>query len=413
MARILYLTGAHLCMAPRPQKAAQALADAGHDVVVMGVWFDEQLARRDEVLTAGKLWSFEPVLDMRSSSSTSIGRFAVKARRKSGVVLQQKFGIGSANAFGYGAKEMLRAARKRRPDLTIVDSEGGLWVGAQLLDEGFRVGVDFIDWFSEDLLPEDRRGRPTDLLKSWEAKLAGNCRFSLAASQPMANAIAQAYGTPQPLVIHNVFPWENPNHFDHEKKDRANTGTVSVHWFSQTIGPGRGLEVSIEAMKKVRGAVELHLRGNLSAERRKWLASIVSSELDSRVFVHPTVPTGELLSRIAEHDIGLALETPEIPNRDLTVTNKFFQYLQGGLALIATRTKGQEEAFNRVPEVGCLVPPNDPDAVASAIHEFVENPEKLDRAKRAALTAAREVFTWEKEAPRLVALAKEALEDPR
>ena len=43
MAKILITIGGHLCMAPRPQKEAEALASAGFDVTVRGFWFDPEL----------------------------------------------------------------------------------------------------------------------------------------------------------------------------------------------------------------------------------------------------------------------------------------------------------------------------------------------------------------------------------
>ena len=50
-------------------------------------------------------------------------------------------------------KPYLRKAQHIRADLTIVHSEAGLWVGKQLIQKGYAVGVDFEDWFSRDLLP--------------------------------------------------------------------------------------------------------------------------------------------------------------------------------------------------------------------------------------------------------------------
>ncbi len=47
MAKILILIGAHICTAPRPQKEAEALANAGHDVTVAGFWSDPNLAKRE------------------------------------------------------------------------------------------------------------------------------------------------------------------------------------------------------------------------------------------------------------------------------------------------------------------------------------------------------------------------------
>ncbi len=45
MAKILILIGGHLRTAPRPQKEAETLANAGHEVTVRGFWFDPKLTQ--------------------------------------------------------------------------------------------------------------------------------------------------------------------------------------------------------------------------------------------------------------------------------------------------------------------------------------------------------------------------------
>ncbi|MFN7860877.1 MAG: glycosyltransferase, partial [Pseudanabaena sp.] len=98
-----------------------------------------------------------------------------------------------------------------------------------------------------------------------------------------------------------------------------------------------------------------------------------------------TVSNGELLSRIAEHDIGLALEIPYCFNKQFTISNKLFQYLQAGLAIIATNTEGQSEFLSRYPEVGPLIPSNDPIALANAIkstHLLKTHTSRVSRPRR-------------------------------
>src|SRR5690606_18129969 len=97
------------------------------------------------------------------------------------------------------------------------------------------------------------------------------------------------------------------------------------------------------AIGKVKGEFEIHFRGFLAEHHKNWFANLYHPSSQQEVFVHGTVPNDELIFRIAEHDVGFALENSEIKSRDLTITNKMFQYLQGGLAVIATSTKGQRE----------------------------------------------------------------------
>lgn len=407
MAKILILICGHLCTAPRPQKEAEALANAGHDITVRGFWFDPELVKCDRILIAHKKWRFKPIVDFQPTHRLNNWKIRLKSRLAKEQF--QRFGTFSPGLLGYGVKAMLKVARQARADLTIVHSEAGLWVGNQLLNEGFRVGVDFEDWFSEDLLPEARAARPIAKLKKLESRLARECTYCLTTSDALAEAIAKAYQTPKPTVIYNTFPWAEREQIDRQKRDRQNSNLPSLHWFSQTIGPGRGLETLFQALLHLKTPIEIHLRGNYPESYRQQLEALVTPRWRDRLFIHPTVPNGELLSRIAEHDIGLALEHTNIPSRNLTVTNKLFQYLQAGIAVIATDTTGQREILSHCPKIGRLIPSNNPVELVQALEDLFSNPDKLMAAKSASLQAAEKQFCWETQANRLLEAAELAL----
>lgn len=410
MANILILIGGHLCTAPRPQKEAEALAKVGHNVTVRGVWFEPLLAEQDLNVISQKKYSFEPIVDIRQGSLSNI-RERIESRMAR--ELFQRVGFFSAPLLGYGARVMLKVALKTRADLTIVHSELGLWVGARLLNAGYKVGVDFEDWFSEDWSQAARKQRPTSHSKTLESRLARDCRYCLTTSSALAGAMSEAYHVSRPLAVYNVFPFSERMGIDNKLKDRMSNAIPSIHWFSQTIGPGRGLEVLMKALPLTSVPFEVHIRGNYPDSAKRLLESQMPFEWRNRVFIHKTVSNDELLSRIAEHDIGLALEQTEIPSRNLSVTNKFFQYMQAGLAIIATETAGQREVFSQNPQIGRLIPPNDPVALAEALNDLLSSPERLASAKREALRASEEKFCWEKQENVLLDAADLALSESR
>lgn len=409
MAKILILIGGHLCTAPRPQKEAETLANAGYDVTVRGFWFDPELVKRDRILFANKKWRFEPIVDFQPTHR--LNNWKIRLQSRLAKEQFQQFGIFSPGLLGYGAKAMLKVSRQACADLTIVHSEAGLWVGNQLLNEGFRVGVDFEDWFSEDLPPTDRAARPIAQLKALESRLARECTYCLTTSHALAEALAKAYQAPKPTVIYNTFPWAEREQIDRQKRDRKNLKLSSLHWFSQTIGPGRGLETLFQALPYLHVPVEIHLRGNYPESARQWLELLVTSEWRDRVFVHPTVPNSELLSRIAEHDIGLALEIPYCFNKQFTTSNKLFQYLQAGLAVIATDTAGQQEILSQQPAIGRLIPSQNPVALAQALKDLLCTPEKLNTTKANSLKLAKKKLCWEKQVKSLIKSIEIALDN--
>ena len=408
MSKILILIGGHLCNAPRPYKEAQALADAGHNVIIGGVWFQSEYVERDRLLMVNKNWQFVPIIDFQPRNK--LINWLIRGKSRIAKEIFKKFGIFSPALLGYGATDMLKYAYRIKADLTIVHSEAGLWVGSRLLDHGFKVGVDFEDWFSEDLLSDARITRPIKQLKKLEKRLINECTYSITTSHALANTMAEAYDAPSPGVIYNSFPWAERSQIDHNKRDRQNLNLPSLHWFSQTIGPGRGLETLLQSLDHLNILLEIHLRGNCSKHTRQWLESQIPSIWRDRVFIHPTVPNQELLSRISEHDIGLAIEYSDVISRNLTITNKLFQYLQAGLAVIATDTVGQQEILSQNSEVGRLIPANHPLALAEAIKDLLQTSDNLKKAKLASLRAAQEKFCWEFETEKIVQLSNKALQ---
>ncbi len=406
MKKVVILNGNHLCNNPRVLKEAGCLSASGYDVEVLGGWIDNELAERDRKLLVGEAFRFTPVVRMERAS---IGRTLLRGRRWTAMRAKDLLGLEFPGALGYGGARLLEEARSRDADLYIAHSELTLWVARSLALEGRRVGVDMEDWFSEDLPAASRRHRPVKLLRQLEREVLAASVHRTCTSVAMAEALALAYECPRPQVVYNAFPWSERDSLDAQTLDRKDRSLPSIHWYSQSIGPGRGLEDLFAALAQLDVPAEIHLRGNLWEGYRAWLADVLTPSWRERVFFHPTVPNGELLSRIAEHDIGLSLD-PAVPaSRDLTVTNKILQYMQAGLAVVASATSGQREIASAVPGAIRLYSPGDPGSLASILRDLVSNKAALAGARRVSLEGARDRFCWEKVAPILVACIERAI----
>lgn len=130
MPRILILEAGHLWSNPRSQKEADALAGAGHQVSTGGIWFDQAGVDRDFSVASGRVWKFEPFLDLRPT--TRIGRarnLLARSRNRLAREAYSRLGIRSPSLFGYGTREMLRtvgasslhycSVRESRDDLPV------------------------------------------------------------------------------------------------------------------------------------------------------------------------------------------------------------------------------------------------------------------------------------------------------
>ncbi len=406
MAHVGIVTGAHLCRNPRVVKEAMALREAGHRVTVIGPALDDRLSELDAALVRGGGFEHRVVVDIRPGSPA---RTRHRLVRKLAIKACARLGWAQPEALGYGVRKTLAAARSLAADLIIGHQEVGAWVACALMDEGRAVGADIEDWYSEDLLPEARVGRPVELLRRCEAQLVRRAPHVTTTSEALANALAEAYDGPLPAVVYNAFPWADRAGLDAVPRDREDRSRPSLHWVSQTLGPGRGLETLCEALRGVSRPVEVHLRGRADDTDRRWLHDLFPDDLGHQLVVHDLVPPQDLLGRIAEHDIGLALEDDDPPSRNLTITNKILHYLVAGLAIIATDTAGQAEVAVHAPEAVRLCRGHDAASMAEQLNALVSEPGVLERAKAAALKAAEARFSWEVQAPQLIASVEEAL----
>jgi glycosyltransferase involved in cell wall biosynthesis len=403
--RILIITSGPLSFNPRPLKEAETLGRAGFDVTVLHVRNHSTAEIEDQVLMARAPFR-RTAIDMIPDHGMPAWRlFLRRGLNSAGRRVSTALRLQSARALG-PARLLLRTARAIPADLTIVHTEAPLWVGVNLMARGRKVAADFEDWHSEDLLPKDRIGRPQGLIRSIEGEMLLHAAYTSTTSHGLADALNARYGGKPPLVITNSFPLQPDPH-------RGQPGSMpSFFWFSQTLGPGRGLEPFLEAWARTTIPSRVSLLGQpCHGYREKLLRRLPPSHRDRVEFLQ-LVPPSQLSSLIARHDIGLALEQAFIVNRDLTITNKILQYLNAGLAIIASDTVGQREVLVGAPDAGLIVDLSQTGELAQCLDKLLESRQRIAAMGEAARRAAEKIYSWEREAPRLLAAVGLALASP-
>ena len=242
---IVILTGNHLCHNPRVVKEGTTLARAGYEVTVLGSWYDKDLKAQDLDMEKTLRFSFRPVLDTTVSVRQ---RMTARVSRKIALIGHQYLQFESPSQLGYAYGALSRAGARQPADLYIAHSESAMAVAADLQRDGRRVGIDAEDWFSEDLVLTARKHRPLRLLRRLERRLLTTGAHSSCPSRAMSEALASEFRCAPPAVIYNAFPWSDRRLMDGLSKDREHRSLPSVHWFSQTIGEGRGLEDLLAAL---------------------------------------------------------------------------------------------------------------------------------------------------------------------
>lgn len=403
------MTPGYLSTTPRVVKEAGALAQAGYDVRVVCSHGDlEMLRQHDEALMRRVPWR---VAVVRWSPARPAERRRAHLTRLRHHVAQRlprfcwAFGETAAHAEGRIYHELAVLAALERADLYIGHYPAGLAAAARAAGRWQTQYAYDIEDLHTGEQPATPGGRRRAARIDWlERRYLPQCAYTTACAPLVAEAIAARYHVPAPLPIHNVFPWNDRGRLDGLVKDRAGTA-LSLYWFSQVIGPGRGLEEAIRAVGQFpAGNVQLHLRGAVSESQARALHALARTcGAEGALRLHPPVAPDELLSRAAEHDIGLALEDGARRSFALTVTNKLFLYWLAGLAVIATDVPGQRAVMRAGGEPGALYPFGDHHALAGVLRRFLDDPEALRRCREAALAAARTRWNWEQESRHLVA----------
>ncbi len=395
---------------PRLVKEADSLTAAGYRVRVVSLQSLDWVARRDQALVRDRAWRNQSVSIVRDGAAGRMRFWRTRLRQHFYQRLFSRVTLADGvaeRAFVRAFPELLAVAQSEPANLFIAHTLQALPVAyhaARCHDA--LLGFDAEDYHTGEFHYDTPRRHIVRLTEIIEERYIRTCAYVSTPSVYVAEALRRRYGLKPPLVIHNVFPWGDRAAMDGQIRDRRGP-TLSLHWYSQVISLQRGLADALKAAALLDGSLQIHLRGEVSdAERAAILSLARAYGIAGQVHLHPTVPPDTLLSRVAEHDVGLALE-PGLShslNNDLTVSNKFFLYALAGLAIAATDTIGQGALLRQAPAAGALYPAGDHRTLARILRRWAEDPEALSAAKAASLEAARTRWNWETEQWRLIDL---------
>ena len=412
MANICLLTPGQPSINPRLVKEADALVEAGHDVRVLCSHMVSWADVADRNLLAKRKWTCSYV----GGNNGSL--LYAWTRLRHGLV--RRFAGSSSGDSGLGVRALTRvtpelsaAAVQCRADLYIAHYTGALAAAGQAAKQnGSSVAFDAEDFETGYYDLKSGPQKIDRLLEDVERRYLQECRYVTAASPGIASAYHVKYGIPMPTTILNVFPLaDRPLAF----RTTSPTGPLRLYWFSQTLGPGRGLEDVIRAMGRLRDCrLELHLQGFARPKHRQYLqeVAIAAGVPDQTILFHPPVEPGELIRSVAEFDVGLALEQPESVNRRICLTNKIFAYLLAGNAIAATTTAGQRGILETIGEAGFLYEPGDIDALARGLRNWSQDRAMLQRARQESWLWGTHRFNWETEKRKFLQVIEGVLAKP-
>ena len=173
---------------------------------------------------------------------------------------------------------------------------------------GARYAFDAEDFHLGDTPDGPEYDAQRQMLRAIEGRYLPGCAYVTAASPGIADAYVEAYDIARPTVVLNVFPRAQAP-IRPTPRGTAAPGP-SVYWFSQTIGPDRGLECAVRAIGRAQSRPHLYLRGTPAAGFLDHLRKI-ASEADAldRLHVLPPAAPSEMVRLAAAYDVGLVGRT--------------------------------------------------------------------------------------------------------
>lgn len=316
-------------------------------------------------------------------------------------------------AFHWVIPELIRMAKRREADFYIAHNLAALPAAAYAAKfHNAKLGFDAEDYHSGELLLSPDTKLVLSMTRWIEKEYMPCCDHRTAASEGIAKAYQHSLGIVLPSTILNVFPLSDmstPISAEDLQKERI-PNTISLYWFSQSIGAERGLEDVVEALPHLNANIHLSLRGTWRPGYNDHLKLLCERlGVQERVHVLQPVDPGELVRRAAEHDIGLALEPGRTPNSQVLCSNKIFTYILGGIPVVATSTSGQRNFFNQIPEAIRLYTPGSTEELVSAISSLTDGKSIIGTAKDAAKAAGQIRYNWDVEQHKFLELVAECL----
>ena len=410
--RICLISPGHLSTNPRLVKEARALQSAGHKVHVIYGRFKRWGTINDAHLVSGlDSVTHVPFGPTEAARGTYLRQNLICRGARVPVRFGLKLQAIVEAAHGPIVRDLNAAAQAVHADLYIAHYIAALPAAARAAARhNARYAFDAEDFHLGDMPDIPSNALEKQIIREIEERYLPGTAYVTAASPLIAEAYVDAYRIPKPKVILNVFPKKNapaaPTQCGSAKP------SPSVYWFSQTIGPGRGLEIAIEAIAHAKSSPHLHLRGNAAAGYQDHLHELALHHgVDHRLHFLDPAPPDDLERLGTQYDLGYSGETGFSANNLRALSNKIFSYLISGLPCLAADTPAHRQI---APELGyamTLFPIGDAASLATAMDKLLLDPEMLASARSHAWNLGQTRFNWETEQSGLLSIVSSGVTD--
>lgn len=298
-------------------------------------------------------------------------------------------------------QEMYQKAQGVEADLWIANDWSTLPIVARLIEEKGGVYLYDSHEFATEEYPNDPWWRlfTQPVAKAVERTYIAGARYSFSVSPGIAKALNALYRlSPPNEVLRNM-----PGRIDLSFRPTGERIEVLYHGI---LSSSRGLEAAIRSVPQWRPEFHLTIRGPGSPAYLASLRKLIrQTGVNDRVTLAEPLPMIELVRAATAFDIGFFALLDDSPQNKYVLPNKFFEYVNAGLALCVSDCPDMAELLNRH-DLGVLMKSTSPDDIARAINSL--DRAGIDRFKRHSIAAA-ETLCWEAEQEKLLRACNQAI----
>jgi glycosyltransferase involved in cell wall biosynthesis len=404
--KVVIISSGQPSLNPRMVKEADALAEAGYNVTVLYAYWNNWGTKFDKELLPSKKW--KAICAGGDPQQTKITYFLSRVIHKAAKIISRRTQgkYWAELAIARGGYFLIREAKKHQADIYIGHNLGALPATVKAAKANKKpCGFDAED-FHRFEVSDDKANTDVVLKTELENRYLPQVDYLTASSPLIAKAYQKLYPGIKPVVIVNVFPCDN----NIKQAVLNQDGPIKLFWFSQTIGPNRGIEDVINALILLKDQpFELHLLGYLSAEFQNSFIDKIIGKSTFPIYFHEPIPSDEITAFASQFDIGLASENNIPLNRDICLTNKIFTYIQAGMAIVASDTTAQVDLLNEYPGIGKIYQKGNAQSLAVTLSYYHQNRKQLFEARKASLLLARQKLNWETESGSFLSTVEKTL----
>jgi glycosyltransferase involved in cell wall biosynthesis len=167
--------------------------------------------------------------------------------------------------------------------------------------------------------------------------------------------------------------------------------------FLGKLGRERGLEMAAEAVTRLRDAALVMLGATVNPQ---WAAALAARSheprFEGRHVVLPPVHPDDVRAWAASADVSIIAVAANSLNQRLSTPNKFWESLAAGTPVVIGRDLAVMRGIVEADRLGAVADPSDPDDLARALREVLEQPEDGYEAMRSrCLAVTRDHYNWE------------------